>query len=179
MTEPLVGPEFLRHWPALLRWAESQTPGWARAKFDPADLVQQTLLEAVGQGDRLRALADHEVLAYLRRALTNNLIDAARKFARHRDDLSDGASSLRLADWLAAPDTSPSERATRNERFERLAAGLSRLPDAQRVVVELRFLQGARVAEIARLIGRTEGAVTALLHRAVTALRAEMGDHTI
>jgi RNA polymerase sigma-70 factor (ECF subfamily) len=172
-------PDLMRHYPALLLWAQTQAPAWARAKVDPADLVQQTLAEAVPHGDRLRALADHAVLAYLRRALTNNIIDAARKFARHRDDVSAdaaGASSIRLADWLAAPDTSPSERASRNERFERLAAGLTRLPDAQRLAVELRYLQGAKVVEIAALLGKTEGAVTALLHRAVMALRDVMDD---
>src|SRR4051812_27242340 len=79
--------------PALLAWAEAQTPGWVRGKFDPADLVSQTLLEAVRDGDRLRGRADHEVVAFLRRALTNNLIDALRKFGRSRSDVSPDALS--------------------------------------------------------------------------------------
>ena len=167
-----------RHRPALLGWAEAQTPDWVRAKLDPADLVQQTLLDAVRGGGRLAGLPDHEVLAYLRRALTNNLIDAARKFARGRGDVSADAaaeSGRRLADWLAAADTSPSERASRNERYARLAAGLVLLPGAQRVAVELRYLQGMKVAAIARLLGRSEGAVSLLLHRAVVALRDTVG----
>src|SRR5262245_52612428 len=113
-------PDWARHEPALLLWATCQLPGWVRGKLDPADLVQQTLLEAVAAADRLVGLSDHEVLAYLRRALANNLIDATRKFERAKDDLSPDvavASSLRLADWLAADQTSPSERADRNERF--------------------------------------------------------------
>src|SRR4051812_2024047 len=69
-------PDLTRHQPDLLRWATSQLPGWVRGKLDPADLVQQTLLEAVSAPDRLRGRPDHEVLAFLRRALTNNLIDA-------------------------------------------------------------------------------------------------------
>jgi RNA polymerase sigma-70 factor (ECF subfamily) len=114
------------------------------------------------------------VLAYLRRALANNLIDAARKFARTKDDFSPDAlaeSSLRMADWLAADHTSPSERAVRNEQFDRLAVALAELPDAQRMAVEMRYLQKLKVTEIARLLGKSEGAVSLLLHRAVTALR--------
>src|SRR5687768_1846504 len=118
--------------PALAQWAESQTPAWVRAKVDPADLVQQTLMEGLRAADRLVGKPDSEVLAYLRRMLTNNAIDAARKYARTRQDVSPDAaaeSSRRLADWLAAADTSPSDRAARNERYARLAAGLARLPD--------------------------------------------------
>ena len=164
--------------PALLAWAEAQTPAWVRAKVDPADLVQQTLLEGLRAADRLAGRPDPEVLAYLRRTLTNNVIDAARKYARTQQDVSPDAaaeSSRRLADWLAAADTSPSDRAARNERYARLAAGLARLPDAQRIAVEWRYLHGAKVAEIARLLGKSDGAVMALLHRAVLGLRALLG----
>ena len=165
---------FERHQPALLLWAEVQAPAWIRAKIDPADLVQQTLLEALRDREKLADKDELEVLAYLRRALTNNLIDAARKFARTRTDVSADAaeaSSVRLADWIAANHSSPSERAVRNERFARLAAGLGRLPDDQRIAVEMRYLQSAKVGEIAQLLDRSENAVSALLHRAVLALR--------
>lgn len=176
MTEP---PDLTRHQSTLLLWATCQLPTWVRGKLDPADLVQQTLLEAVAVPEKLAGRPDHEVLAYLRRALSNNLIDAARKFARTRDDLSPAAaaeSSVRLADWLAAGHTSPSERADRNERFELLASALAGLPDAQRVAVEMRYLQGCKVAEIARALDRSEGAVSLLLHRAVTTLRGLLVD---
>jgi RNA polymerase sigma-70 factor (ECF subfamily) len=172
-------PDLDRHRTALLLWAKCQMPAWLRGKLDPADLVQQTLMEAVVGRDKLAGRTEGEVLAFARRALANNLIDAARKFARSRTDVSPndfGRSSVRLADWLAADHTSPSERADRNERFERLAAALADLPDAQRVVVEMRYLQKLKIAEIAATIGRSEGAVSQLLHRAVTALRDVLTD---
>lgn len=166
-------PDLDRFRPALELWARCQMPAWLRGKLDPADLVQQTLLEAHAARDRLADRSDLEVLGYLRQALSNNLIDAARKFARAAAgaSLDDLTSSVRLADWLAADHTSPSERAARNEQFERLAGALTELPDAQRVAVELRYLQKRKLTEIARLMGRSEGAVSQLLHRAVTALR--------
>lgn len=168
-----------RHNHLLMQWATTQIPVWLRAKLDPADLVQQTLMEGVRAGVVSDEKADHEVLAILRRILANNLIDAVRKFGRGRGDVSPDVfadSSRRMGEWLAAPDTSPSERYDRNERFDKLAQGLATLPDAQRIVVEMRYLQGAKVSEIARSIQRTEGAVAALLHRGVTALRNELTD---
>jgi RNA polymerase sigma-70 factor (ECF subfamily) len=166
-------PDLTRFEPALLQWATSQLPGWVRGKLDPADLVQQTLLEVVA-ADKFAGRPDHEVLAYLRRALTHNLIDAARKFAPTKADAAALDSSVRLADWLAADQTSPSERADRNERYARMAVALADLPEAQRAAVELRYLQGMKVTEIATILGRSEGAVSLLLHRAVSKLRLEL-----
>lgn len=172
MPEP--PPDLDRHQPALLLWAKCQMPAWLRGKFDPSDLVQQTLLEAHEAREKLAGRTDLEVLAYLRRALANNLIDVARKFAHTQADVSPddfARSSVRLADWLAAEHTSPSERAERNERFDRLAVALSELPDAQRIAVEMRYLQKLKIADIAQTLNRSENAVAQLLHRAVTALR--------
>ncbi len=170
---------FHQHSAALTRWATTQTPIWLRAKLDPADLVQQTIMEGLSRVKVLESKSDHEVLAYLRRALANNLIDAVRKFGRGRNDISPDVladSTRRMNQWLEAPDTSPSERFDRSERFSRLADGLAKLPVAQRIAVEMRYLQGARVSEIASALSRTEGAVAALLHRAVIALRQELID---
>lgn len=175
MTELLT--EFDSHRPALLLWAKCQMPEWLRGKLDPADLVQQTLLEAHSARERFEGRTPLDVLAYLRRALANNLIDATRKHARSRTDVSPDAcvhSSMRLADWLAAEHTSPSERADRNERFEKLACALAELPDAQRVAVEMRYLQQMKLSDIARLMDRNENAVSQLLHRAVIALRGAL-----
>ncbi len=174
-----TAPDFDRFRPALVLWAKCQMPAWLRGKLDPVDLVQQTLLEAHAAREPFSGRSDLETLGYLRRALSNNLIDATRKFARDRADVAQddcGHSSVRMADWLAADHTSPSERAARNEAFERLAGALAELPDAQRVAVEMRYLQKLKVADIARLMDRSEGAVSLLLHRAVSALRDVLTD---
>lgn len=171
--------QYQGHAAVLLNWAITHMPAWLSTKLDPEDLVQQTLLEAVKANERLEGKADHEVLAYLRRALINNLIDATRKYARSRGDLyQQGASEPNrgIGEWLTASDTSPSERFARNERADRLSDGLARLPEAQRLAVEMRYLRGAKVAEIALALGRSEGAVAALLHRAVIALKGKLGN---
>jgi RNA polymerase sigma-70 factor, ECF subfamily len=180
---PPLPPDLACHEPDLLRWATCQVPPWLRPHLDPADLVQTTLLDAWRGWERLAGRPDHEVRGYLLRALANNLIDAVRKFGPARGDVSPdalAASSMRMAEWVAADHTSPSERADRNERFAHLAAALAGLPDSQRLAVEMRYLLGMKVTEIAHALSRSEGAVSLLLHRAIAALRGtltEPGDH--
>jgi RNA polymerase sigma-70 factor (ECF subfamily) len=48
---------------------------------------------------------------------------------------------------------------------------LIHLTDSQQQVIALRFIAGYSVAEVAKLMGKTEGAVRALQHRALASLR--------
>lgn len=171
--------DFEHYRASLMLWATCQLPHWLRGKLDPADLVQQTLMEAIASQDRMAHLSEHGKISFIRRILSNNLIDTIRRFGRSKTEISpeDGAaSSVRLADWLAADHSSPSERAERNERFERLASALAKLPDAQRIAIEMRYLQKLKLADIAQLLNRSENSISRLLHRAVIALRFELTD---
>ena len=80
-------------------------------------------------------------------------------------------SASRLEGLLAADQTSPSERAVRGEELLRLAQALARLPEDQRRVVELHYLKGLTVAEVAEQIGRTRPAAVGLLFRGLKRLR--------
>jgi RNA polymerase sigma-70 factor (ECF subfamily) len=147
-----------------------------RGKLDPSDVVQQTLAKAHQNREQFRGQTAAEQAAWLRRILANNLIDAARKYLREvavELALEAGIqeSSARLEAWLAAEQSSPSERAGNEEQLLRLAAALARLPDDQRVVVEMHHLKQDAVADIARRLGKTEPAVAGLLRRGLKRLR--------
>jgi RNA polymerase sigma-70 factor (ECF subfamily) len=60
----------------------------------------------------------------------------------------------------------------RADEWEELVAAVGGLPDQERVVVALRYLEGHCVAEIARLTGRPVGTVTKQLSRAVERLKS-------
>lgn len=165
-----------RHRPLLLARAALLAPAVARAQIDAEDLVQQTILEALRERERLAGRPDHEVAAFLVHAQGNNAIDAARRYARHRADVSADAvaeTSTRINQWFVADQSSPSERASRAERFAALAEALARLPEGQRVAVMMRYLQGENLAAIARVLGTNENAVSQLLFRAIAALRRD------
>ncbi len=83
-------------------------------------------------------------------------------------------SSRRLGNALAAPGSSPSEHAGRQELELRLADALSRLPADYAEVILLRNVEALPHEEVARRMGRGTGAVRMLWVRALARLREEL-----
>jgi RNA polymerase sigma-70 factor (ECF subfamily) len=171
---PEPGPlEHYREYLALL--ARLQIDPRLRGKLDPSDLVQQTLTKAHQHQGQFRGNSERERAAWLRRILGNTLLDLLRKFQPELDQERSlqavEESSARLEAWLAAGDESPSQRAVRQEQLLQLAGALARLPEDQRVAVELHYLQEASVADIAARMDRSEASVAGLLRRGLQRLR--------
>jgi RNA polymerase sigma-70 factor (ECF subfamily) len=153
-----------------------------RAKLDPSDVVQQTLLEAYQGIGAFRGQTAQEMAGWLRQILARNLTNALRDFRRDRRDVAreqdlDGLlhdSSVRVEAWLAAEQSSPSARAERQEEAVRLAVALEELPEVQREVVVLRHFHGWSLHDIGRHVGRSPSAVAGLLHRGLQQLRARL-----
>jgi RNA polymerase sigma-70 factor (ECF subfamily) len=153
-----------------------------RGKLDLSGVVQQTLLEAHQAFGQLRAWDESRRAAWLRKALAHNLTDEVRKLRTAGRDVAREQplevalerSSARLEAWLAADQSTPSQRAVRQEQLLRLAEALAQLPIDQRTAVELHHLRGYAVAEVARQMGRGEGAVGALLVRGLKKLRERL-----
>ncbi len=62
------------------------------------------------------------------------------------------------------------------ERMREIMSGLDRLPDDRREALIMRFALGMDNREIARALGRSDGATKVLIHRAIKQLQEEMGD---
>jgi RNA polymerase sigma-70 factor (ECF subfamily) len=153
-----------------------------QARFDPSDVVQQTLLEAHLQQARVRGRTEAERAAWLRRILAHNLADAFRAEGRARRDVSRQRSleaaledsSSRLQGWLAAGQSSPSQQAVRQEQEVRLAEALAALPEAQREALVLQHWHGWSLAQIGERMGRSTAAVAGLLKRGLRQLRLQL-----
>lgn len=166
----------------LLLLARTRLDPRLRGRLDPSDIVQQTLLEAHRDAEQFRGRSDAERAGWLRQILARNLTNAVRDHTRDRRDVnrertlqaSLDESSARLEAFLAAEQSSPSQRADREEQLRRLAAALAALPDGQREAVELRHLQGWPLTEIAALLNRSPAAVAGLLHRGLARLRSSL-----
>src|SRR5262249_26783727 len=102
---------------------------------------------------------------------------ATRDVSRERPvEVDLESSSARLEQWLASEQTSPSDKAIRNEQLLRMAESLAELPPDQRPALEMHHMGGLPVAEVARQMGRDEGAVGALMVRGLRKLRELMDE---
>jgi RNA polymerase sigma-70 factor (ECF subfamily) len=179
---PNGGAPLSRYRDYLLALARARVDARMWAKLDPSDIVQETLLKAHRAMDQFRGHTEAQLAAWLQTILANTLANALRTLGRHKGDAGislDAAleeSSVRLAAWLADDRLPPDQVAARNEQLLRLAGALAQLPEDQRVVLEMKHLQGFSVAEICERTGRTKASVVGLLFRGVKALRVLLGD---
>ncbi len=153
-----------------------------RGKIDLSGVVQITLYEAH------RVLAtnpntdDSGLLALLRRLLANNLADEVRKSLALRRSLDRQesldadleGSAARLRAFAAGAFSSPEELASRAEEQLRLVAALEALPEPQRQAIELHYLQGRTLAEVAEALQRSKGSVAGLVQRGLLILRQQL-----
>lgn len=77
--------------------------------------------------------------------------------------------SLEKVDWEDEQPTSL-ERVIEAEEASALATAIAQLPEEQQQVIVLRFIEGLKHTEVARIIGKSEGACRVIQHRALTAL---------
>jgi len=105
--------------------------------------------------------------------IARNVIANERRAQRRRPAAS---LDVALGAGLALADTTDLEAqaVTRDEASEALRA-LRSLPDDRRRALELRFVEEMSTAEIAGVLGRSEGAVRVLIHRALGAVAHELG----
>jgi RNA polymerase sigma-70 factor (ECF subfamily) len=178
--QPGMALERFRHYLRLL--ARLQLDQRFQGKLDASDLVQQTLLKAHQAFSQFRGRTEAELAGWLRQILARTLADAVRDLGRAKRDIAlersleqaVEQSSCRLEAWLAAEQSSPSQRAERNEQLVQLAEALDGLPDAQREALVLKHCQGWSLAEIARHMNRTPASVASLLRRGLQQLRGQL-----
>jgi RNA polymerase sigma-70 factor (ECF subfamily) len=174
--------EKYRHYLNLM--ARVQVDPRFEGKLDLSGVVQQTLLEAYANWPAQAQWRPEQRTAWLRRVLINNLADEIRKlktgkrdWARERS-LEDAlaASSARVQYWLAADQSTPSQKIERQERSLRLAEALAELPATQREALILQHWQGWSLVQIAEHMKRSRAAVAGLLKRGLQQLRELLVD---
>jgi RNA polymerase sigma-70 factor, ECF subfamily len=149
-------------------------------RVDASDIVQEALADASERMDDYLRVRPLPFLDWLRRLARDRVVDAHRRHlgslrrsvARERStsELTD-ASVAELGRRLLAPDTSPSNRLDRRERFERIAAALAKLQDRDREVLVMWYLEQRNTHEIAKTLGITERGVRSRHVRALLRLR--------
>ncbi len=177
--------EVLKRYESWLRLlARYQMESRFNRKFDPSDVVQETLLEACRALPKFRGRTEAELVAWLRKILSHVLAHEIRRYQgiKKRDmgrevslEESLCETSRRLGDFLASRETSPSKAAVRREEEVILAEVLEKLPEDYREVIILRNIEDLPHEEIARRMNRSPGAVRMLWVRALAELRKNLG----
>lgn len=182
--DPAAGDALLRRFePWLKLMARLQWETRFHAKFDPSDVVQQAMIDAMRAAAQFRGSTEGEFAAWLRQILAHALAHEIRRYAgtakRNLDqelplEQQLTGTSQQLGDLLAATGTSPSQQVVKREQAVQLAEVLERLPEDFREVIILRNLEGLPHEEVARRMGRSSGAVRMLWVRALARLREEL-----
>jgi RNA polymerase sigma-70 factor (ECF subfamily) len=169
-TDPEEAPAaalYRQHGPLLFAWLLKQTRSWE----DAEDLLLEVFLASL-ERQRVLAVPEGKRRAWLLRVAQHKLMDYYRHAGRRQHVPLETVTDLAEDDETLAPDA----LALRHEQYADLHAALQELPAVQRDVVQLRFSEGLRGAEIARVLGKREGAVYTLLRRALTFLRERFGE---
>jgi len=135
---------------------------------DAEDLTEQTFLQAYRHFERAQRESDGRPLRPWLIRIAHNL---AANFYRDRSRKPE--SALEDAAIISAPHTTETLVEGREE-LERVLVGVAKLPDDRREALIMRFALGMDNREIARALGRTDGATKVLLHRATRQLEELM-----
>ena len=133
-------------------------------RTEAEDMTQQVFLNA------LKSLSSYRFKgmpfsSWLYRIAHNQVVDYFRKKSKQ--------VTVPLDESLPIPaaDGDPERLAEKKMEINELVLAARQLTDAQREVISLRFAAELSIAEVAGVMGRSEGAVKALQHSAVVALR--------
>ena len=168
--------------PRLLARAEARMDAAMRAKRGPDDILQDTYVQVVRRISQFEGSGLASFLTWAYAILDHTLIDARRAVHRQvryiQRQVAVGAAAADsywdLLDHLYASSGTPSRAVRQQEALSPLVASLADLSESHRQVIELRFLKGLSVAEVAARLGKSEAAVIALTKRALEALRQSM-----
>lgn len=131
---------------------------------DAEDLTEQTFLQAYRHFERAMAESDGRPLRPWLIRIAHNLAanlyrDRSRKPQTPIDDTTVIAAVHTTEDLVEGRD-----------ELARILEGIQELPDDRREALIMRFALGMDNREIARAMGRTDGATKVLIHRAIKQL---------
>ena len=134
-------------------------------KTEAEDMTQQVFIKAL-QSISSYKWKDVPFSAWLFRIAHNQVIDYYRKQSRQ--------STTPLYEYMAVTNCDTEKAIEDKADIERLLTASKKLTAAQQEVITLRFAGELPIAEVARIMGKTQGAVKALQHSAIVALRKLM-----
>lgn len=153
-----------RYQAALTRFAHGRVPAAARGLVDTCDVVQLAVVRTLGRLDAIDTSLRGSLLAYLRRAVLNQIRDEIRRAQRrpHPEGLSPD---------LPSPARDPLDHVISQETLDRYDAALALLPCDQQEAFMMRIEMDCGYREIAEALARPSAeSARMLVRRAIQAL---------
>lgn len=162
-SESALSELYLLYFPRVYRYILARTGNTYDAE-DLAEEVFMKVLEAIPRFQHREA----PFSAWLFRIAHNAIISQRRKETAR-------GKSAPLTDTLPFDSPGPEELVTSRMVLNEVMDAAKKLPEAQRQVIALRFGAGLSVAETASAMGKGEGNVKVIQHKAIAKLREMMG----
>ncbi len=172
--------------PSLKSYIQRRLASNQSEAIEPDDLVQQTLVDICRGLPAFRGQTLAEFESWTRTIALRNIFDATRKQARWKrlgalnqrpEPTADSFQPLMQAlEIHPAPIPTPSSCVRRDEVVEQVRTSLTHLPSDYQLAVDLRYLQGLSLEEVAQRMGRGPRAIQGILDRARRQLRGRLNN---
>lgn len=159
--DAFCGELYQRYAPGLLAYLCQHLP----SLHDAEDTLLDVFLAVLEHEAHLRTLTTERRSAWIWTVTRNHMADYHRR-QRRRPQVS-----LRYIEEMEDEKCTPEQAVLRLEEDEQLHRWIHHLSPLQQEVLSLRFAGGLRCAEIATVLKKRDGAIRALLARALHTLR--------
>ncbi|WP_397569491.1 sigma-70 family RNA polymerase sigma factor [Schlesneria sp. T3-172] len=173
--------------PQLLAYIQNNLGPALRKKLEPDDILQEVVLTALGSFEAF-TVPGRDPFKLLCQIAEQRIIDAHRHHVAAQKRSVDREVSIDVApagdqargflQLLAASMTTPSQAFSRDQKEFLLQEAVSSLPEEQRELLRLRYVEGLPTRDVASRMGKSDGAVRVLLTRTLSKLQQLLSDHT-
>jgi RNA polymerase sigma-70 factor (ECF subfamily) len=159
------------YWPRIFRFVLASV-----RDHDVAQTLAQDCFFKAHQ-NRARFRGEASLQTWLMQIAVNLVRDHARnrRFQFWKRVPSEPAEGEGVRNWLADGEINPEQKVLVKERVAAVWSATAQLPERQRTVFLLRFVEDMDLLEIAAVTGLKEGSVKVHLFRAVRRVRAKVG----
>lgn len=171
--------------PQLLAYIDHNLGPALRKKLEPEDLLQEVILSALNSLPTFN-VPGRDPFKLLCQMAEQRIIDAHRRHVAAQKRSSDrevsidtplaGQEQFGFVNMLAASMTTPSQAFSRGQKELNLQIAIGSLPEEQRELLRLRFVEGLATKDVAERLGKTDGAVRVLLSRTLSKLQELLSD---